>query len=209
MVVVVPTGKTDPLPLVIALHGNGDTNSGFISQTTPLESLAQSKGFVLVAPQGITQNITVGSQTVPNVDWDPYRSTGDGNIDLPLLEAIRTGIGASASIDPKHIVVFGYSQGGYMAFRYGMDASASLACAGVIGAASPLGPQLTAAAPRKIPVALQIGTNDSAITQARSTKDDLTQKSFPLDYHEIQGAGHVPVAGGVDVPLAYCLGKSL
>ena len=37
----------------------------------------------------------------------------------------------------------------------------------------------------------------------------LEGKGFPLDYHEIAGAGHVPVAGGVTVPLTYCLGQSL
>jgi alpha-beta hydrolase superfamily lysophospholipase len=96
-----------------------------------------------------------------------------------------------------------------MSFRYGMDKSAALACTGLIGAANPLGPQLISAAPRKIPVALQIGTNDSAIGQARNTKAALESAGFPLDYHEIQGAGHVPVAGGVTVPLTYCLGQSL
>ena len=172
-------------------------------------ALAESKSFVLAAPPGISQDITIGGQTVPGVDWDPYRTIAGGNIDLPLLDAIRTQLVASGSIDTKKLVVFGYSQGGYMSFRYGMDTSATLACAGLIGAANPLGPQLTAGAPRKIPVALQIGTNDGAIGQARNTKADLESKSFPLDYHEIAGAGHVPVAGGVTVPLTYCLGQSL
>ena len=210
VIVVVPTTiDTAKAPLVIALHGNGDTNSGFITQTTTLGALAESKGFVLAAPQGITQTVMVQGQTVPNVDWDPYRSVAEGNIDLPLLDAIRTQLVASTSIDTKKLVVFGYSQGGYMSFRYGMDTSATLACMGLIGAANPLGPQLTAAAVRKIPVALQIGTLDGAIGQARSTKADLDAKGFPLDYHEIAGAGHVPVAGGVTVPLTYCLGQSL
>ena len=210
VIVVVPTTiATSKLPLVIALHGNGDTNSGLITMTTTLEALAESKGFVLAAPQGITQNVTVGSQTVPNVDWDAYRSAADGNIDLPLLDAIRTDIVGSGSVDTKKLIVFGYSQGGYLSFRYGMDTSATLACAGLIGAANPLGPQLTAAATRKIPVALQIGTADGVIGQARSTKADLEAKAFPLDYHEIAGAGHVPVAGGVTVPLTYCLGQTL
>ena len=210
VIVVVPsTIGTGKLPLVIALHGNGDTNANFITGTTTLQALAESKGFVLAAPQGITQDVTVGSQTVPSVDWDPYRSVAGGNIDLPLLDAIRAELVASGSIDTKKLVVLGYSQGGYMSFRYGMDTSATLACAGLIGAANPLGSQLTAAAARKIPVALQIGTNDGAIGQARSTKADLEGKGFPLDYHEIAGAGHVPVAGGVTVPLTYCLAQSL
>lgn len=207
VVVVPPAVSAGKLPLVVALHGNGDTAGNFITGTTTLEALAASKGFVLAAPQGITQNISVFGQMVNGVDWDPYRNAADGNIDLPLLDAIFADLGASSSVDATKLVVFGYSQGGYMAFRYGMDASASLACTGLIGAANPLGPQLTAAAPRKIPVALQIGTNDGALSQAQSTKADLEGKSFPLDYHEIQGAGHVPVAGGVTVPLTYCLAQ--
>lgn len=206
IILVVPNSTT-ALPLVIALHGDGDTNSNFITGTTNLEALATN--FILAAPQGITQNLVVQGQTLPPLDWDPYRDVSDGNIDLPMLEALRTQLTASSSVDPKHVIVFGYSQGGYMSFRYGMDASASLACSAVMAAANPLGPQLTAAAPRKIPVSIQVGTNDSAVTQARSTKADLTAKGFPLDYHEIAGAGHVPVPGGVTGPLTYCLGQTL
>ena len=210
VIIVVPTGiAAGKAPLVVALHGNGDTNTNFISGTTTLESLAQSKGFVLAAPQGIAQNISIGGQMVNGVDWDPYRDVSAGNIDIPLIDAIFADLGASSSVDASKHVVFGYSQGGYMSFRYGMDKSAALACTGLIGAANPLGPQLISAAPRKIPVALQIGTNDGAIGQARNTKSALESAGFPLDYHEIQGAGHVPVAGGVTVPLTYCLGQTL
>ena len=46
----------------------------------------------------------------PGVDWDPYRTVAGGNIDLPLLDAIRTQLVASGSIDTKKLVVFGYSQ---------------------------------------------------------------------------------------------------
>lgn len=193
---------------MIALHGNGDTHTGFIKGTTQLESLAAAKGFVLAAPQGIVQSVTVGSQTVPNVAWDPYRSKADGNIDLPLLEAIRDELAASGSLDTKRMFTFGYSQGGYMSFRFGMDNAATMSCTGVLAAASPLGNGLSASAARKIPVALQIGTGDSAIGNARATKADLEGKGFPLDYHEIAGAGHVPVPGDLGVPLDYCLGKS-
>jgi polyhydroxybutyrate depolymerase len=206
---VVPAAVTaGKLPLVVALHGNGDTSGNFIATST-LEALAASKGFVLAAPQGITQDITIQGNLVQGVDWDPYRTAAGGNIDLPLLDALVAQLVASGSIDTKRLVVFGYSQGGYMSFRYGMDTSATLACAAVMAAANPLGPQLTAAAPRKIPVALQIGTNDGALGQAQSTKADLEAKSFPLDYHEIAGAGHVPIPGGVSVPLTYCLGQTL
>jgi predicted esterase len=190
IIVVPPQAASKPVPLVIALHGNGDSSSIFV-QTSGLAALAVQRGFVLAAPQGIGRDLTIGAQTI-TVDWDAYQSTAQGNIDLPLLDAIVAELVATNSIDVKRISTYGYSQGGYLSFRYGIDRSTSLACAAVIAAANPLGSQLTAAASRKIPFSMQIGTNDFGIAQARSTRNDLQAKSFPLEYREIQGAGHSP-----------------
>jgi hypothetical protein len=175
--------------------------------------MASAKSFVLAAPQGITQTVTVGSQTVPDIDWDAYRTVAGGNIDLPLVDAIRTGIGASASIDPKKIFTYGYSQGGYLSFRYAMETAASVSCGAVLAAANPLGSTLVTGAARKVPISMQIGDQDFGISNARSTKTLLESNGFPLDYHEIAGAGHVPIPGDASsppsVPLDYCLGQAL
>lgn len=199
------------IPLVIALHGDGDTSSNFVTGTTQLQSKSDADGFVLAAPQGITRDVVVGSQTVPQVDWDPYNDPPN-NIDLPLLDAIRTQLVASGSIDTKNISVYGYSQGGFMSFRYGMVASASLSCAAVLAAGDPYGgenPTEVTGAARKIPVSIQIGTADSLLGTAQAAKTLLMSNGNPLDYHEINGAGHVPVPGDFSVPLDYCRGQSL
>lgn len=210
IVLVVPNAiTTQAVPLVIALHGNGDSAANFVA-TRGLEQLAQSKGFVVAAPQGIVQNITVGAQTVPNVSWDAYRTLGAGNIDLALLEEIQKQlVKPGGQIDTKRVVVFGYSQGGYLSFRYGIDASAKLACAAVVAAASPLGSGYVANATRKIPYALSIGETDFAISQARSAKAALEAATHPLQYREIAGAGHSPFPGTTAEPLDYCLNQSL
>ncbi len=208
----VPTSVTGhELPLVIALHGDGDTNANFVTGTTQLKAKSDALGFILAAPQGITRNIAVGAQTVPNVDWDPYNDV-PANIDLPLLDAIDAQLVATGSIDPKNVLVYGYSQGGFLSFRWGMDASAKLSCAAVLAAGDPFGgskPTLVTGAARKIPVSLQIGTNDSLLPQAQTAKTELTANGNPLDYHEIKGAGHVPVPGDFAEPLTYCLGQHL
>lgn len=210
VLVVVPAKvKQGKVPLVVALHGNGDSAANFIA-TSSLETLAGQRGFVLAAPDGITQTITVpNAGTVPNVAWDAYRTEAQGNIDLPLLDAVVDDLVASGSIDEAKISTYGYSQGGYLSFRYGVDRSARLACAAVIAAANPIGPQLTAGAARKILFSMQIGTNDYGISQARATRDDLTAKSFPLDYVEVPGAGHSPFPGDKAAPLDHCLARSL
>ena len=208
----VPTGVTGhELPLVIALHGDGDTSANFVTVTTQLQSKSDSDDFVLAAPQGITRDVQVGSQTVPQVDWDPYNDPPN-NIDLPLLDAIRTQLVATGSIDTKNILVYGYSQGGFMSFRYGMVASANLSCAAVLAAGDPYGggnPTEVTGAARKIPVSIQIGTADSLLSTAQDAKSLLMSNGNPLDYHEIAGAGHVPVPGDFSEPLDYCRSQSL
>ena len=201
------------IPLVIALHGDGDTSSNFVTVTTQLESKSDADGFVLAAPQGITRDVVVGSQTVPSVDWDPYNDPPN-NIDLPLLDAIRTQLVASGSIDAKNVSVYGYSQGGYMSFRYGMQAAASLSCAAVLAAGDPFGgsrPTLVTGAARKIPVSLQVGSSDTtgAVDTAAQAHTELVNNGNPVQYNVIDGAGHVPVPGDFSVPLDYCRGQSL
>jgi len=197
------------LPLVIALHGNGDTAANFVS-SIGLDSAAGARGVIIAAPQGIAQTFTIGGQTLSDIDWDAYRSEGGGNIDLPLLDAVYNDLVATNSVARDQVYIFGYSQGGYMAFREAMDDSASLAAAVVVSATNPLpGSSLVADAVRHIPVALTIGTNDYAINQARQTSTDLQNAGFEVRYEEIAGAGHVPFPGDAGVLLDWLLQHAL
>ncbi len=209
-VLYVPTGASSTAPLVIALHGDGDTDANFVA-TSGLQPLADMLGFVLVAPQGITRTLTVDGQTIPDVDWDAYDSVAQGNIDLPFLEQLRTQL--QGQVDAARTFVLGYSQGGYMAFLYGLSDATVLSCAAVLAASSPFGgapgdPLITGAA-RKIPVSMQIGTEDSAFSAAQQTSATLMAAGFPVQFNAIAGAGHVPIPGDIATPLSYCLGQTL
>ncbi len=206
---VPPQVGTKALPLVFALHGNGDTAQNFWI-TSRLKSFADSDGFVLIAPEGIMRTIAYLGNTIPNVAWDGYQSTAEGNIDLALFAKLRTDLLATGAIDAKRVSVYGYSQGGYASFRYAMEAAGDLSCAAVIAAANPFGGtgRLNLFA-RKIPVALQIGSADAAAANARATRDGLTGAGHPVQYNEIAGAGHVPLPGDAKAPLTYCLGMTL
>ena len=211
-VLYVPKSATSTAALVIALHGDGDTDTNFLA-TSGLQPLADKDGFVIAAPQGITRDVTVQSMTVPQVDWDAYNSVANGNIDLPLLEALRTQLQATQQIDAQKTFVFGYSQGGYMAFLYGMTDSPVLSCSGVLAASSPYGggagdPLITGAT-RKIAVAMQIGTQDSAYSAAEATEATLKSNGFPTQFTPVPNAGHVPIPGDISVPLGFCLGQTL
>ena len=210
----VPATATTTSQVAIALHGNGDTASNFLA-TSGIKALADEDGTVLLVPQGIQRDVVVvaAGQTLPNVAWDAYNSAAQGNIDLPFLDQLRTQVVASNQVDPAHVFVLGYSQGGYLAFAYGMITSSALACSAVLAASSPYGggtnDMLINGAPRKLAVVLQIGTNDSAHSAAQTTAATLQTKGFPVQFNSIQGAGHVPLPGGVAVPWTYCRGRSL
>jgi len=199
----VPPGA-GPMPLVVALHGNGDSAANFVA-VRGLKARADAGPFVLAAPQGVA---SVPSGVPQSVDWDAYTAPA-GNADIQLLDAIKAQVGASSTVDQKRTFVWGYSQGGYMSMRWGMERSATLSCTGVMAAASPTGSALITGAARKIAVAMQIGDQDFGISAARSTKTTLENNGNPLQYNEIAGAGHVPFPGDPQVSLDYCLGQSL
>lgn len=193
---------TQKLPLILALHGNGDQAANFIQTST----LASRTDAIVAAPQGIQRNVSVGGATAPNVAWDAYNSGAGANIDVALLDAVRAELAASGSVDLARVVVFGYSQGGYFAWRYAKEASNDLSCAAVVAAADPGGTPKAFA--RKLPFMVQIGSGDYAIQNARSSKDALIAAGHEVEYSEIAGAGHSPFPGSKEAPLTFCLGKT-
>jgi hypothetical protein len=152
---------------------DGDTNTNVITGTTTLEALAESQGFVLAAPQGITQDISIGDQIVNGVDWGPLSHDRRRQHRHPPSRR-HSHRPRSERLDRHEARCLRH--GGYMSFRYGMDTSATLSCTGLIGAANPLRPQLTASATRKIPVALKIRTNDTQ-SRPRGTRRRIAKRS--------------------------------
>ncbi|MBN2361213.1 MAG: dienelactone hydrolase family protein [Deltaproteobacteria bacterium] len=196
-------------PLVIALHGNGDTPGNFLA-STGLASAAAARGVILAAPQGIAQTFPYGNQTLTDIDWDAYRTEDEGNIDLPLIDAVYRHLIGTSSVSLGKVHLFGYSQGGYLAFRGAMEKASSLAAAVVVAAANPLpGSSLVADAARPIPIALTIGENDYAISLARQTRTELENAGHEVRYEEIAGAGHVPFPGDAAALLDWLLAHSL
>lgn len=206
-VLVVPDAiKDKTLPLVVAMHERNERNANFISSTTKLEALAKEKGFVLAAPQGIPQGLTIG-ETAMTVAWDAYRTKEQGNIDLPFLETLISTIVASGSIDTKKIVVYGYGDGAFMSFRYGIEKSDEVSCAAVLAGGNPLDAKLIATATKKIPFAIQIGKEDPAYANATQAKTDLEKAGFSVDFKDVSNAGRTPPPGDPAAPLDNCLGK--
>jgi poly(3-hydroxybutyrate) depolymerase len=93
-----------PMPLVVALHGAGDTAPSYLQWMW--QANADARGFIVIAPEGTA---AYGG----GYAW--Y-----GSDDALVLAAIED-IVKCYSIDPKRIILNGFSAGGTMAYFIGLS----------------------------------------------------------------------------------------
>jgi poly(3-hydroxybutyrate) depolymerase len=163
----------DPAPLIVLLHGSGRDGKSLID---PWQSFAKQEGIILVAPDANVQ--------------DGWNTRDDGPDFLyALIEMLRV----QHPLDPRRIYLFGHSAGAGHALAMAVLESEYFAAAAVHAGVLPreITPMVERA-PRKIPVALWIGTNDSLfpVSAVRATGDVLQSHGFPADVTEIGGHTH-------------------
>lgn len=98
MIVYAPTGIATNRPLVISMHGRGQTMTDQKNQTQ-FQSVAQSNNFVLVFPQ------SDGS------DWQLW-----GDNDINFILAIIDEMNVRYGIDKNRVYLSGFSMGGMMTY---------------------------------------------------------------------------------------------
>lgn len=120
--------KTENAPLVVMLHGYGDTAEGF-RNTVHFEEKANALGYAVVYVTGASN---------PN---DSTSSTGwnsgigiDGNKDVDFLVSLAEYLQREYSFDKHRIFAVGFSNGAFMTHRLAMEAGDTYcACVSVAG----------------------------------------------------------------------------
>lgn len=92
-----------PMPLVVALHGAGDTNSNYLNAMW--KANADAKGFIVIAPEG-------GSVLGNGYTWN----SADRLLILGTIDDVRP----CYDLEPKKTILQGFSAGGIMAYWIGM-----------------------------------------------------------------------------------------
>jgi polyhydroxybutyrate depolymerase len=110
--------------LVIALHGAGGNGSSFESQTGFSET-ADRYGFAVVYPDGLL-NPRAGF-----TDWQHYGS--DFADDIGFLRQLIAAASGELQPDGRRIFVTGFSDGGRLAHRAGVELSDQIAAIAVVG----------------------------------------------------------------------------
>lgn len=171
---LVPEKAVKPAPLLLLLHGSGHDGKSLIE---PWQSLAKSEGIILVAPDASNPQAWRTPQEGPRFFFD-------------LLEQLRA---AHPEIDERRMYVFGHSAGAIHGLDLGLFESEYFAAVAVhAGAVSPEMAPVITQTPRKIPMAIWVGTNDSffPLKVVRNTRDQLTAAGFELKLTEIPNHTH-------------------
>ena len=160
-------------PAVVLYNGSGSRVDGLWSFW---QNVARKHGIVLLGPAAFA----AGAWRIPE---DSPEFTRD------VIEAAK----ARWPIDPRRVYLFGHSGGGHHVLQVGLLESEYIAAvAAHAGALMPAFFQAMEKAPRKIPMALWIGTDDQVvpIKYVRDTYNALRGNGFTTLLTEMPGHTH-------------------
>lgn len=140
-----------PMPLVLALHGAGNTPEDLV-QATRLDEAASAGRFVVAYPEA--------QRLVWNGGFCCTLGRGDPGVDVRFLDRLITDVSATGRIDPARVYAVGVSAGGIMAYRLACDLGDRIAGVGAVAA----GMQLDDCRPsRPVSVLVVHGTGDQLV----------------------------------------------
>ena len=177
-----------PFPTVLTLHGRG-ANAFDLLGLAPY--LCAGK-FLMICPQGPLET-PIGPEAV-GYAWYPMSHDGVPDVEAMLsqqkkLQAFLDECLKSYPIDPKKLVVLGFSQGGVMAYTLALANPERFAALAVLSSWLPkeLLPRLNVTdAVQSLRTLVQHGTQDPTIevARARSSMEMLRQLGVPLTFRE-------------------------
>lgn len=123
---------TTPMPLVILLHGHGQTGEE-IARHTKMTELADKEGFIAIYPDARTW---AGKEQWRAWDTDNgLIPPGSGADDVGFLRKIIESAEKDYAVDAKRIFLTGLSNGGMLAFRAAGELSDKVAAIAVVSGA--------------------------------------------------------------------------
>lgn len=159
---VEPADRTDdsePLPLVVVLHGLGEDAESMAKLATWPEA-ARDTGFVAVFPQGVGDS------------WNAGRCCGqaveEGVDDVAFLDALVAQMVAEENVRSDAVYVTGFSNGAMMTYLYGCRRADSLA-----GAASVAGTNFSDCEPSQPLRFIQISGSDDPVVPVLGGKSSV------------------------------------
>ena len=112
------------LPLVIGFHGGTGNAEGYIGNSR-LFAKGEQAGFILACPQGTTLALP-GNYRVWN-SGPEYEASSSGAEDVLFTRQLIRTVGSIHPVDAKRVYATGFSNGGQMAYRLGLELAGEIA----------------------------------------------------------------------------------
>jgi poly(3-hydroxybutyrate) depolymerase len=189
----VPVGYTraKPFPLIIALHGLGQTEDSFFEgYGKQLPALSEQRGYILAAPLGYRVDGFYGYTAIMGSDDAVRRRAALSEQDvLEVLKRVR----ADYNIDPARIYLMGHSMGAIGTWTLAAkhpDIWAALA------PISGLGNPATVEQMRHIPQVVIHGDADPTVSVqgSRVMVEAMQKLGVEVKYIEVPGGNHINIA---------------
>jgi predicted esterase len=180
-----------PVPLVVALHGNGaNEDSFFLGGPRQVPLMAEERGFLVVAPLGYRVDAGYG-RTTPTSSQDPTlkrkRELSEADV-LHVLDLVRKAY----RVDEDRIYLFGHSMGAAGTWYLGAkfpDRWAALACFS--------GPGVPATVEQMRHIAQFVVHGDAdpvvAAAESRAMVSEMKRLGVEHRYVEVPGGDHYNV----------------
>ena len=155
--IVAPQDLSEPLPLVLNLHGGGGSGSDQAIESE-MSPFAREQGFLLVYP-------TSGRAEDGKRRWNSGERQTEGRQgtedDVAYLLDLIDQIGELYPVDPGRIYMTGLSNGAQMTYRFACEAGDRIAAAAAVAGTQVSEPPCTP--PVAVPMLILHGTADSFI----------------------------------------------
>jgi polyhydroxybutyrate depolymerase len=174
--VVVPTSYSaaKPMPMLLLLHGYSETSTS-IDAYFATRALAESKGFLLVLPDGNTDSSGLQYWNADDACCDLYGKHPD---DVGYLHDVITDVKSAFNVDAKRVYAAGHSNGAFMSHRLACDHADEIA--GIVALSGMVWLDATKCAPSASVAVLQVhGTLDSLVYYNGGTTADAAYPSAP------------------------------
>jgi len=177
ILIVAPPGydKRHPAPLIIAFHGYGDQAGNY---SRFWSGPAAEFGAILAVPQGM--------QPVGN-------GFGWGSVDEAdaIFQRVLVEVGRQYAVDPDHVVLTGFSQGGFIVLALGLRYPDRFV--GVVPMAGPYIPEVDAPLPARAGdprYYFIVGARDRAVSDMRRAAKDYEEVGYDVKLRVIPSTGH-------------------
>ncbi|HBP22643.1 MAG TPA: hypothetical protein DEA08_33295 [Planctomycetes bacterium] len=184
---IVPSSyaTTQPMPLLLAFHGSGDTADNFANTLDAggWFAAAEQAGVILVVPDTKSP-----FQSFPVWSGNPNNDIPEMQAELAeVVELLRQDVFTRYDVDTAHTHVLGFSDGGLF--------TAAVALAEPLFATHSIwgygwGAAYVTPPSRAGPVSMVCGTSDRFFAGANASQAFLDQQGHEVDWQPIQGVGH-------------------